>query len=91
MPSPAPSAGGSPAHFSLFQVNSETRAFLPPCGRPGLFKEVTNSMEELYINMALSVLLTAIKNPNKKATLKKALLKLRNAINTLYAGDPDFQ
>lgn len=45
----------------------------------------------LIINMALAIIFSTIKNPAKKAELKGAMLKLRNAINTLYAGDPDFQ
>jgi len=34
--------------------------------------------------MALSIIFASIKNPAKKEALKKALLKLRNAINGLY-------
>ena len=48
-------------------------------------------MEDLLITMGISVILTAIKNPAKKEALKKALLKVRNAINAAYATDPDFQ
>ena len=51
-------------------------------------------MDNLFINMGISFVLTAIKdsvkNPKKKEELKKALLKIRNAINMLYAGDEDF-
>jgi len=47
-------------------------------------------MEDLIINMAIATILSTIKNPGKKATLKKAFLKVRNAINAAYAGDPDF-
>jgi hypothetical protein len=46
--------------------------------------------EQYLVSMALSIVFAVIKNPLKKAILKAALLKLRNAINTLYAGDPDF-
>jgi hypothetical protein len=41
-------------------------------------------MDELLINMALAIIFSVIKNPAKKEALKKALLKMRNAINTLY-------
>lgn len=52
-------------------------------------------MNNFWIPMALSVLFEVlsetVKNPQSKAKLKKALLKLRNAINTAYFDDPDFQ
>ena len=51
-------------------------------------------MNDLLLNMGISFVLTAIKesfkNPAKKAELKKAMLKVRNQINLLYAGDEDF-
>ncbi len=51
-------------------------------------------MNDLLLNMGISFVLTAIKesfkNPLKKAELKKAMLKVRNQINLLYAGDEDF-
>ncbi len=48
-------------------------------------------MDELIIQMAITIILSTVKNPAKKAELKKAMLKIRNTINTVYAGDPDFQ
>lgn len=48
-------------------------------------------MEELIIQMAITIVLSTIKNPAKKAQLKKAMLKIRNTINASYSGDPDFQ
>lgn len=48
-------------------------------------------MEDLWIAMGISIILESIKNPAKKAKLKKAMLKVRNAINAAYTGDPDFQ
>ena len=52
-------------------------------------------MEDFLLNMGITTVLTAIKqsvkNPEKKATLKKAMLKIRNSINALYADDPDFE
>lgn len=48
-------------------------------------------MEDILINLGISAILSAVKNPAKAATMKKALLKVRNAINAAFAGDPDFQ
>jgi hypothetical protein len=52
-------------------------------------------MNEMLIDMGISFVLSAIKesfkNPAKKAQLKKAMLKVRNQINLLYAGDADFE
>jgi hypothetical protein len=45
---------------------------------------------DLIINIGISAILTSIKNPAKKASLKKAMLKVFNAIKTAYAGDEDF-
>ena len=47
-------------------------------------------MEELIIQMAITIVLSTVKNPAKKAQLKKTMLKIRNTINMTYAGDPDF-
>jgi hypothetical protein len=51
-------------------------------------------MFDFYISMALAVLFQVlkqvVKNPKSKEELKKAMLKLRNAINTAYADDEDF-
>ena len=44
-------------------------------------------MEDMIINMALSILLAAIKNPQHAAKFKAALLKLRNAINLAFPGE----
>lgn len=40
-------------------------------------------MEDLFISMALSVLLNVIKNPAKVRKLKSALRKLRDNLNAL--------
>ncbi len=48
-------------------------------------------MDTMIIQMAIAIILSTVKNPAKKAELKKAMLKIRNSINTAYAGDPDFQ
>lgn len=45
---------------------------------------------DLLIPMAVSVIISSVKNPAKKAELKKAMLKVRNTINQVYANDPDF-
>ena len=42
-------------------------------------------MESTIIALALSVLKSVVKNPKKKAQLKSALLKLRDAIDATYA------
>lgn len=47
-------------------------------------------MDSMIITMAVAIILQSVKNPAKKAELKKAMLKIRNAINTAYADDPDF-
>jgi hypothetical protein len=47
-------------------------------------------MNDLLIQMAVSILLSTIKNPEKRAELKRAMLKVRNTINMAYADDPDF-
>lgn len=47
-------------------------------------------MEDYLISMGVAILLAAIKNPAKKAQLKKIALKVRNTINAAFAGDPDF-
>jgi len=51
-------------------------------------------MDNMLLNMGISFVLTAIKesfkNPAKKEQLKRAMLKIRNQINALYAGDADF-
>ncbi len=44
-------------------------------------------MEEIYINMGISILLSAIKNPDKAAKFKAALLKVRNAINAAFPNE----
>lgn len=47
-------------------------------------------MDEIYISLAVSVILSTIKNPAKKASLKAALLKVFKTIRATYADDPDF-
>jgi hypothetical protein len=52
-------------------------------------------MDEMLLQMGITFVLTAIKqsfkNPARKEDLKKVMLKIRNQINLLYAGDPDFE
>ncbi len=48
-------------------------------------------LENLFINMGISAILLAIKNPKKKVALKRAMLKLFLAIRLAYSSDPDFQ
>jgi hypothetical protein len=47
--------------------------------------------EELIIAMATSIILASVKNPEKKAKLKKAMAKIYKTIGTTYFGDPEFQ
>ncbi len=47
-------------------------------------------MNDLLIQMAVSILLSTVKNPEKRAELKRAMLKVRNQINLAYQDDPDF-
>lgn len=44
-------------------------------------------MDEMILNMALAIIFGVVKNPAKKEHMKRALLKLRNAINNLYPGE----
>lgn len=48
-------------------------------------------MDEMMIQMAFAVVLSTVKNPDKKAKLKKAFLKVFKTIKATYADDPDFQ
>jgi hypothetical protein len=48
-------------------------------------------MEDLLINMGITALLGAIKNPKKKATFKKAFLKIFKAIWTAFGNDEEFK
>ena len=47
-------------------------------------------MEDILINLGISAILTAVKNKQKRKQLRKAFLKVRNAINLAFAGDPEF-
>jgi len=46
-----------------------------------------NWIFDMAIALVLSAIKTAIKNPDKKVTLRRALLKVRDQINLLYASD----
>lgn len=52
-------------------------------------------MGDWWVDMALGIVFgvvkQVVKNPERKEALKRALLKLRNAINGAYAGDPEFE
>jgi hypothetical protein len=47
-------------------------------------------MEDILLAMGISVLLNAVKDPNKKAKIRKQMLKVFNAIKAAFSGDPDF-
>ena len=44
-------------------------------------------MEELYITMAVSIILAKIKDDKFRTKFKAALLKVRNAINAAFPND----
>jgi hypothetical protein len=44
-------------------------------------------MESTILTLALSVIRSVVKNPAKKARLKAAMLKLRDAIDAAFAED----
>lgn len=46
---------------------------------------------DMLLSLGITILLTYIKNPEKRAEIKKVALKVRNSINAAYASDPDFQ
>jgi len=48
-------------------------------------------MEEMLINMAVSILLGVIKNPAKKEKVRKICVKVFNSIRAAFPNDPDFQ
>lgn len=48
-------------------------------------------MEDLLFGMGISVILSMLKNPQKKAAIRKAMLKVFKGIKAAYAGDPEFQ
>ena len=48
-------------------------------------------MEEILIDLGVGAILRSIKNPGKKAAIRKAMLKVFKAIRDAYSGDPDFQ
>jgi hypothetical protein len=46
--------------------------------------------KEFIINHAIGIILAHVKNSESQQKYKRAFLKIRNAINNAYAGDPDF-
>jgi hypothetical protein len=46
---------------------------------------------DIWINLGISALLTAIKNPIKKMQMRKAFLKVFTVIWQQFSGDPEFQ
>ena len=47
-------------------------------------------MDEILINMGVSALLVAIKNPAKRVSMRAIFLKVFRSIKAAFAGDPDF-
>lgn len=48
-------------------------------------------MEDVIINMGITALLGAIKNPKKKATFRRAFLKIFRAIWLQFGNDEEFK
>jgi len=48
-------------------------------------------MEEYFISMGVSVLLQAIKNPEKKRKMRNIFLKVFKTIKSAFPNDVDFQ
>ena len=46
---------------------------------------------ELGISFVFTALREAVKNPTKKASLKKVMLKIKNQIDIVFSDDPDFR
>jgi Tfp pilus assembly major pilin PilA len=47
-------------------------------------------MQDILITLGINAILAAIKGPQKKASLRKAMLKVFRALKVAYANDPDF-
>lgn len=45
---------------------------------------------DILISMGVAAIIESVKNPTKKAALKRKILKVFNAIKVAYADDPDF-
>ncbi len=48
-------------------------------------------MEDYLIDFGVGAILRAIKNPGKKAAIRKAMAKVYRAIGAAYAGDEEFE
>ncbi len=48
-------------------------------------------METYFISMGISVILQMLKNETHRRKYRHAMIKVRNAINTAFADDEDFQ
>lgn len=46
--------------------------------------------EDFVINMGVSALLIALKNPTKREKMRKIFVKIFNAIKAAFPDDPDF-
>lgn len=64
---------------------------LRPCARfINKRKDLLKDMEQLYINIGVTVLLSVLKDPKKKEKFRKIAKKVFDAIRTAFPGDPDF-
>lgn len=48
-------------------------------------------MEEYLISMGISIVLKSLKNETTRRKFENAFLKIRDAINAAFAGNPKFQ
>lgn len=46
--------------------------------------------KEFLFNNAIGIILLTVKSDEGKINFKRAFLKIRNAINNAFSGDPDF-
>lgn len=50
-----------------------------------------NILFDLGISAVLTALRESVKNPAKKAAVKKVMLKIKTQIDLIFADDPDFK
>jgi hypothetical protein len=65
--------------------------FIDPVHRIRKYERKEITMEEALANLGISYLLTMIKNPKKKATMKKVFLKVFKTIWAQFQNDPEFK
>lgn len=48
-------------------------------------------MEDYLLSAGVAILLMALKNPQKKKSIRNIALKVFKSLKAAYSGDPDFQ